>query len=117
MEGLAALHALERSMKTISLDELFWHDSLIDSVSSDPEDTTFDYRVEYPVDWEANRFEMRTIRFCNTTSHEIDEIEFAGRITILDATEFSCDGLGVELKTNAGTRRIQCSHMESDAEA
>lgn len=103
-------------MKRIESKELFWHNSVIQSVTEE-ESGTLEYRVDYPVDWDRNAFEMRTIRFCGTSNHSIDEIPFEGSVTILEVVELPSEKLELHLKTNAGNRFTTCDHIESDAEA
>ena len=95
-------------------DEIFWHDSEIESVIELPSKDTMIFNVQYPIDWEKNIFEPRSIVFEGYFSYEIAEMPFEGNPIILSATVLSEVGspfqqggyFKVHIKTNAGDRFI-----------
>ena len=74
--------------------------------SAESHDLSFE--VLYPVDWEKNVFEIRTIVFRDVLNYRVDEGPFLGAPTLLDAYEEGVNGSyrRVTLQTNAGTRSL-----------
>ena len=107
-------------------DQIFWHDSEIESVIELPSKDVIIFNVQYPVDWEKNIFEPRSIIFEEYFSYEVAEMPFVGNPTILDAeilsevsSQFKNGGFfKVHIETNAGNRfikamkvKLACHHM------
>ncbi|MGF1686975.1 hypothetical protein L4C36_09805 [Photobacterium japonica] len=100
--------------------EIFWHDSEIESVVEIPIKDVLIFNVQYPIDWKNNIFEPRSIVFYGCFSYEVVEIPFEGNPTILDGillsevgSPFQQDGFfKVHIKTNAGDRFITSEKVE-----
>lgn len=96
------------------MDEISWHDSIINRVIETPATSELVMEVDYPVDWENNVFEPRSIIFTDPLDYHIQEGPFLGNPTILDATiELTPDGYRrIVLETNAGQRSLRFSNLE-----
>ena len=94
--------------------KIHWHDSLIKKVIEIPSKEMLLFEVDYPVDWEKQKWEPHTIEFRDLYTYEIHEGPFAGSPTILDATKLAIDEYGyitLKLDTNAGYRIIKCKEI------
>jgi hypothetical protein len=103
-----------------------FHDAEILEVKESPDTQTLDYLLNYPIDWEKNVFEPMVLRFKDVYQYSIDEMPFAGEITIMEARylgiyEFvvsagsntlAFERNKVELITNAGSRTIHYTDCE-----
>lgn len=95
-------------------DEIFWHDSEIESAVELPSENAVILNVQYPIDWEKNIFESRSIVFEDYFAYEVSEMPFDGNPTILSAEILSEVGspfqqggfFKVHIKTNAGNRFV-----------
>ena len=98
----------------LGLKDIWFHDSVIQWVVEDQELDELGFEVSYPVDWENGNFEPRTIVFLGVSRYEVDEIPFAGKVTILDVMQKGTEhGLAVvRIETNAGKRSLLCSGVE-----
>lgn len=94
----------------MDLSDIHWHDSLILGVTMDCSKAQLRLHVEYPVNWEQNKFEPRDIVFTDAYGYREHEGPFAGSPTILSAS-VSSEGQFhlVRLETNAGYRELRCS--------
>jgi len=92
----------------LDLGDIHFHDSRLIRVVEDAEAHDLHFEVEYPVDWENNVFEPRTILFLDVLNYRVDEGPFAGPPTLLDAYDNGREGeyRSVTLQTNAGTRSL-----------
>ena len=84
---------------------------MIKKVVEIPSEERLLFEVDYPVDWENQKWEVYTIGFEDVFIYEIHEGPFAGSPTILDTTEIDKDNNGIstfKLDTNAGYRIIKC---------
>ena len=74
------------------------------------ESDTLILEVEYPVDWEENKFERRRLVFTDSFNYQVHEQPFAGAPTILSAKVMSeANGWSkLRLETNAGFREVFC---------
>jgi len=101
-------------MKNIS--RIHWHDSVILRVIEIPKGEKLLFEVDYPVDWEAGKYEIHVIEFSGIYTYQINEGPFSGAITILDLTILeSEDQYGastLRMETNAGYRTIKCKNVE-----
>ncbi len=70
--------------------------------------------VDYPVDWENNLFEPRTIAFRDVLNYQIDEGPFFGAPTILDVQDLGPVGSrrNLRIQTNAGVRTLLCANVD-----
>lgn len=101
------------------IDEISWHDSQIVSVLEKPSKDQLIFNVEYPIDYEKSKYELKSIIFEEFFLYEIDEIPFDGNPTILDAdvvkevgSPFVKDGyFKVKIKTNAGDRFVTAKRV------
>ena len=107
-------------------DELSFHDSQILEVKENTLDQTIDFFLEFPVDWENNKFEKRALSFKDVVVYIKKEIPFLGRPSILeikvrDGNKHSYIGpsgivttskFKIEMITNAGSRFIEFSNVE-----
>ena len=94
--------------------EIHWHDSVIRKVVELPAEEKLLIEVDYPVDWENQKWEPHIIEFANLHTYEIHEGPFAGSPTILDATKSDIDKYGnstFRLETNAGFRIVKCKEI------
>ncbi len=97
----------------MDLDSIHWHDTSIRKVLELPsrQENRLIMEVNYPVDWENQKWEIYTIHFSNVHTYEIHEGPCAGPHTILDATERQIEYAGIRtlrLETTAGYRVIKC---------
>lgn len=91
-----------------NLNEIHWHDSVIESVIEPPEDDELIYNIQYPENWEQNIFAPKAITFSGYHSHQVKEMPFDGNSTILVVKLISeKDGFStIPLETNAGDRFV-----------
>ncbi|MVF14996.1 hypothetical protein FT643_23000 [Ketobacter sp. MCCC 1A13808] len=91
-----------------NLNEIHWHDSVIESVIEIPAKDQLIYNVQYPENWEQNIFVPKAITFSGYHSHAIEEMPFEGNPTILAVSVVEeIDGFTtIKLETNAGNRYI-----------
>ena len=102
------------------INNIHWHDCVIDSVLELPEKDQLIFNVQYPVDWEQNIFEARSIVFEDYISQEINEIPFSGAPTILNAEvvgelsplSFYHKYFRVKIETNAGNRFVHAKSVK-----
>jgi len=106
--------------------DFFIHDSTILSTVENTENDTLDFILDYPVDWENNKFEKKILRFIDFLNYEIKEIPFSGSPRILDYKDHSeinyAIGEGrnkmeitrrkIQLNTTAGTRILEYKSLE-----
>ena len=99
---------LNKGLLMIKLEEIHFHDSEILKVTSNSEKGEVCYLLSYPVDWENNIYENRTLRFFGVTQHEVQEGAIVGNPTLLDV---KIDKVGDKTKlqfgTTAGQRNIE----------
>lgn len=95
----------------MDLASIHFHDTQILKVIEDTTSDTFTMEVDYPVDWENNKFERRRIIFDDVLNYRVSEGAFQGPPTILDVKVISQDGqrTRIRLETNAGERELSCS--------
>lgn len=90
------------------ISEIHWHDSELISCVEVPAKDQLILNVEYPEDWQANRFARRAIVFSGFHALEVNEIPFFGGPTILGAEVVGASGgyFRVKIETNAGYRLV-----------
>ncbi len=98
--------------------QIFWHDSVIRKVIDLPEDGNHRLliEIEYPVDWENDVWDIRTIQFQDVYGYEIHEGPCVNVPTILDANELDerWSALGVytiRIETTGGYRIVRCKSL------
>lgn len=110
----------------MSIDDYSFHDSTILTVIEYTRNQIVDYLIEFPTDWENNKFEKRTLRFTDVITHNIEEIPFAGQPAIMEIinhgkiqklfgtgrNQIKAERQKIEIKTNAGTRLIEFANCE-----
>jgi hypothetical protein len=91
----------------MNIESIHFHDSLI-LEESQAESIIMD--IDYPVDWEANKFERHRLTFKDSQDYQIMEGPFSGPVTILDVTVIgsSTQGTRLRIDTNAGYRELTC---------
>ena len=101
----------------MNLTDIHFHDSRILRVVEDTAADTLTMEVEYPVDWDQNRFERRCIVFFDTHNYQAFEQPFVGPPTILDADVVGARDrwIRVRLKTNVGFREVSCVSVSLSA--
>ena len=98
------------------ISEINWHDSVIKRIIEIPLDSKLIFEVDYPIDWDAHKYEIYCIEFKDIYQYRIHEGPFAGQITILDfdihkaADEY--EATTYKMDTNAGYRVIKCKDIE-----
>lgn len=95
----------------MDLDAIHFHDTGILRVIEDTQADTLTMEVEYPVDWENNKFEPRKLIFEDVLNYRVSEGPFHGSPTILNAIVITEDGhrTRIRLETNAGERELSCA--------
>jgi len=102
------------------------HDSTIIKVIEDTENSTLDFILDYPVDWNNNVYEKKILRFHDYLNYEIKEIPFSSQPVILDFKDYGetnyAFGEGqnqmeikrrkIKLGTNAGSRTLEYNTLE-----
>ena len=94
----------------MNYNDIHWHDSVILRVIEIPSEARLLFEVDYPMDWENQKWEAHTIGFEDLFTYQIHEGPFAGSPTILEATKLSMDAYGnttLRLDTTAGYRIIK----------
>ena len=100
----------------IDISEINWHDSVIKKIIEIPTDNRLIFEVNYPIDWDAHKYEIYCIEFKDIYQYQIYEGPFAGQITILDfdiqevADEY--EAITYKMDTNAGYRVIKCKNID-----
>ena len=105
----------EDSRRVNQIDDIFWHDCKIRRVIEIPAEDRILIEVDYPIDWDHNRFEPRVISFSGVRRYEIREGAFVGAPTILKASAIPSCSFGfstIRIGTNAGERLIECEGIE-----
>lgn len=104
--------------------DISFHDSQIIHVTENPKDNTLDFLLDFPINWEENIFENKTLRFSDVIFYKVDEIPFNGLPTILNIIDLGeakkVFGIGrnqietlrrkIEMQTNVGNRIIEFSN-------
>ena len=95
----------------MDLASIHFHDAQIFKVIEDTQQNTLTMEVEYPVDWESNKFERRQLIFEDALDYTIVEIPFQGAPTILGVKVITSEGCRkrIRLETNAGARELSFS--------
>ena len=94
----------------IDISAIHFHDTQVLRVIEEPESDTLILEVEYPVDWEENKFERRRLVFTDSFNYQVHEQPFVGAPTILSAKVMSDENgwSRRRLETNAGFREVFC---------
>jgi hypothetical protein len=95
----------------MDISSIHFHDTLIHRVVEDVARDTLTVEGDYPVDWENNLFEPRSLVFDDVLNYEVHEGPFKGSPTILSAVVIHTEGLRhtIRLETNAGYRQLTCT--------
>ena len=94
----------------MNISDIHFHDTQILRVTKDTATATLTMDVEYPTDWEHNRFERRVLTFSDAHNYQVFEIPLSGPPTILAAAVVSAADRWsrLRLETNAGYREVSC---------
>lgn len=104
----------------IIISDYSFHDSEILRVTEN-HNQILEFLIDFPTDWNNNIFEYHLLKFHDVISYKVDEIPFAGPVTILEINELKSVAkmLGhgenaikttrnkIEMITNAGSRTIE----------
>jgi hypothetical protein len=98
----------------MNIDEIYWHDSMIHKIVEDSEKDTLSFEVDYPTDWENQKWEKRTIRFFDVLNYEVHEGAYYGCPIILDASIIGEKDSRqiIRIETNAGYRKLAFKSIE-----
>ena len=98
----------------MDIGDIHFHDSRLLRVIEIAETHDLHFEVVYPVDWENNVFEPRTIVFLDVLHYRVEEGPFVGAPTLLDAYDNGQEWnyRSVTLQTNAGTRSLLFKTVE-----
>jgi len=96
----------------MDISDYSFHDTTILQVREYPEFQILEFHIDFPVDWETNKFELRILKFTQVTYYSFDTIQFAGNPTILDINEMGTTKNKIEIITNAGKRIIEYVNVE-----
>jgi len=90
----------------LKLSDIHFHDSILRAVIETTVNDVLRFDVDYPVDWNNNKFSRAFIVFSDVQGYVINEMAFDGSPTILDYEVLSeCNGrYEVKINTNAGFR-------------
>ena len=106
---------------SMNIDDYSFHDAQILSVTENSEQHSFEFLLDFPVDWDNNVFERKNLKFTDVITYSIEEIPFAGNPTILNIINFGlitkvfgegrnqivAERTKIEIQTNAGNRIIE----------
>lgn len=94
----------------MDISSIHFHDTRILRISEDCEADTVTMEVDYPVDWERDIFEKRSLVFDDANSYQVFEGPFQGCPTILETEIVSTKDRWSRLRltTNAGYRELNC---------
>jgi len=97
----------------MNISEINWHDSVIERVVEDTDSDIIRFEVDYPVDWDNQKWEKRTIYFTDALYYEVHEGPFAGCPTILDVGIIGEKDARkiVRIETNAGYRQLAFKNL------
>ncbi len=76
---------VKRHSRPVNISGIDFHDTRILYVIEDTAADTLTMDVEYPTDWEHNRFERRFLTFSDAHNYQVFEVPFSGPPTILAA--------------------------------
>lgn len=98
----------------MDLSQIHFHDCEIRRVIENPVADELLVEVDYPVDWEQNRFEPRVIAFCDVLGYTVQEGAFFGAPTILNVVALNQDQRRwlLRIETTAGYRTLWCASVE-----
>jgi hypothetical protein len=98
----------------MDISNIHWHDTQILRVVEDTRNAMFTMEVNYPVDWEANHFEICFLVFEDVLNYQIFEGAVQGPPTILGAEVVGSDGRRSKLRldTTAGYRELSCAAVK-----
>ncbi|SHI62864.1 hypothetical protein SAMN02745216_00292 [Desulfatibacillum alkenivorans DSM 16219] len=96
------------------IEKICWHDTVIHKALEIPSESKLLFEVDYPEDWDSQRWEIRIIKFEDLKRYEIHEGPFNGSPTILQTDLLTMDEYGfylLRIETNAGHRLVQCKSI------
>ena len=104
------IRVVRRRSRIMNISDIHFHDTQILRVIEDTATDTLTMDVEYPTDWEHNRFERRVLTFSDANNYQVFEIPFSGPPTILAVEVISTADRWsrLRLETNAGYREVSC---------
>lgn len=98
----------------MNISDIHFHDAQILRVVEDTVAGTLSMEVIYPIDWELNKFEPRTLVFADAYNYQVHEMPFWGSPMILDVEILGRTDrwTHLRLQTNAGYRDVSCVSVE-----
>jgi hypothetical protein len=97
----------------MNINDYSFHDAIILGVREYPEHQKLEIEIDFPVDWENNKFQLRKMMFVDVISYSINTIPFVGHPTILEINELKgSPKIIIEIITNAGKRIIEYRDFE-----
>lgn len=110
----------------MNLDNYSFHDAQILEVKEICGSQRLELILDFPVDWNNELFEHKMLWFEGVTKYLIEEIPFAGIVTILQVdverklipdffvADPEISKYEILITTNAGSRKIECDDCELD---
>jgi hypothetical protein len=102
----------------LDLREYSFHDSLLKDVIENTKTDEYRFCINWPKDWENNRFIDAELVFENVLNYEVHEIPFEGNPTILGIYEngnridYKIERKKIKIETNAGYRTLDCTDVK-----
>ena len=98
----------------MNISDIHFHDTQILRVIEDTEGDILSMEVDYPVNWENNEFEPRTLVFADAYNYQVHEMPFWGSPMILEMEVLGKTDrwTHLRLRTNAGYRDVSCVSVE-----
>jgi len=98
----------------MDISSIHFHDTEILRVIEDTATDILTMEVDYPVDWQNNKFEKRLLIFNNVLNYQVFEGPFHGCPTILEVSvvDTTGDRSRLRLETTAGYRELTCSAVK-----
>lgn len=97
----------------MKVNDFSFHDATILEVRECSEQQKLVIYIDFPVDWEENKFEPRKMVFTDVTYYCVTGFPFIGQHTILEIEELNEDSTSkVEINTNAGKRVVRYGSFE-----
>ena len=96
------------------LSEIHFHDCVLLKIVENTHDDSLEFHVEYPVDWDNDKYEIRLILFKDVLNYSVQEIPIHGQPTLLDCsvTETKDERRLIKIESNAGSRSFYFKVVE-----
>jgi hypothetical protein len=98
-------------------EELFIHDSVIKSVTDNPDTDEVTFNINWLKDWDNNIYVDADLIFSDVLFYEVHEGPFSGKPSILSIiedghrTDNGVERIKYKIETNAGYRVLFCTGM------